>query len=70
MGISFKPLGQKNRALTHAKSGRQNIRKNKQGTYTLMIGSITYGNFTEITPELIAFRDKCRAKQGLPPAEY
>jgi hypothetical protein len=70
MGVSFEPLGQKYKAVYRAKSGRQNIRKNKQGTYTLMIGSITYGNFTEITPELIEFRDKCRAKQGLPPAEY
>lgn len=70
MGVSFEPLGQKNKALNKSNSGRQNFRKNKQGTVTLMIGSIIYGTFPEITPELIEFRDRARAKQGLKPADY
>lgn len=40
----------------------------------LKIGSLDYGFFDMSTPEAIikglAFRDKCRAKQGLPPADY
>jgi hypothetical protein len=70
MGVSYEPLGQKNKAVRPSNTGHQNIRKNKYGTYTLSIGAISYGNFTEITQELIEFRDKCRAKQGLKPADY
>lgn len=60
----------KNRSVKKPASGHQNFKKNKDGTFDLLIGSVRYGRYAEITKELLAFRDQARAKQGLPPADY
>ena len=53
---------------TRSKSGYQNLKLNKDGTYSIKIGAIVISKLP--LHEALKTRDKQRELQGLPPADY